>query len=146
MSDTTTTAQLAMLQQILDTMLAPWVQQLNLRPAAVEGDTLVLALPIAPHHVHGGNVMCGQTLMAAADTGMVMAISRELGGFKPMTTVQLNTSFLRAIAGRQDGTVGEAKVLARVLKRGRNLVFGEIEIVDPAGKLAAHATATYALL
>lgn len=146
MSDATPPADLATLQHILDTMLAPWVQQLNLRPMAVDGDTLVLALPIAPPHVHGGNVMCGQTMMAAADTGMVMAVSRVLGGFKPMTTVQLQTSFLRAVAGSQAETVGEARVLARVLKRGRNIVFCEIEILDPAGRLAAHATGTYALL
>jgi acyl-coenzyme A thioesterase PaaI-like protein len=38
-------------------------------------------------------------------------------------------------------------VIARVLKPGRNLVFGEIEIIEAReGKLAAHATSTYALL
>lgn len=29
--------------------------------------------------------------MSAADTAMVLAITHELGGFKPMTTVQLST-------------------------------------------------------
>jgi acyl-coenzyme A thioesterase PaaI-like protein len=33
-----------------------------------------------------------------------------------------------------------------VLRKGKNLVFGEIEVADPRGALAAHATTTYALL
>ena len=59
-----------------------------------------------------------------------------------MTTVQLQTSFLRPIAG----DAGTARVTARVLRMGKNLVFGEIEVTDPKGALAAHATTTYALL
>jgi acyl-coenzyme A thioesterase PaaI-like protein len=77
---------------------------------------------------------------------MVLAASSQIGGFKPMTTVQLNTSFLRPIPGSQTETVGEAKVVARVLRAGKSLVFGEIEVFDPQGRVAAHATTTYALL
>ena len=53
---------------------------------------------------------------------------------------------LRPIPGSRTDPAGEATVVGRVLRLGRNLVFGEIEISDPAGKLAAHATTTYALL
>jgi acyl-coenzyme A thioesterase PaaI-like protein len=73
---------------------------------------------------------------------MVLAICTVTGGFKPMTTVQLQTSFLRPIAA----DAGSAQVTARVLRKGKNLVFGEIEIADPRGALAAHTTTTYALL
>jgi uncharacterized protein (TIGR00369 family) len=96
--------------------------------------------------VHGGGVLCGQTLMAAADTAMVLAISSQLGGFRPMTTVQLQTSFLRPIAGSQAETVGQVRVVARVLRAGKSLVFGEVEVLDAQGRLAAHSTTTYALL
>jgi acyl-coenzyme A thioesterase PaaI-like protein len=36
--------------------------------------------------------------------------------------------------------------MARVLKPGRTLMFGEVELSGPDGKLAAHATTTYALI
>jgi uncharacterized protein (TIGR00369 family) len=121
---------------------APWVRELNLQVAQVLAGELELKLPIEPLHVHGGGVLCGQTMMAAADTAMVLAISTLTGGFTPMTTVQLQTSFLRPIAG----DAGHASVTARVLRKGKNLVFGEIEVADPRGALAAHATTTYALL
>jgi uncharacterized protein (TIGR00369 family) len=95
--------------------------------------------------VHAGNVMSGQTLMAAADTAMVLAVTSKLGAFKPMTTVQLQTTFLRPVAA----DAGEAIVVAKVLRLGKTLAFGEIEITTGTGNdsvLAAHATTTYALL
>ena len=130
------------LQAALATLFAPWVQQLELRVLEAREGEVVFALPVHARHVHAGGVMCGQTMMAAADTAMVLAIMTQLGEFKPMTTVQMQTSFLRPIAGGSP----EARMTARVLRMGRSIVFGEIEIADAAGKLAAHATTTYALL
>ena len=130
------------LQSALAQVFAEWVQQLELRVLEARVGEVVFALPVLPRHVHSGGVMCGQTMMAAADTAMVIAVMTHLGGFKPMTTVQLQTSFLRPVAAGTD----DAKVTARVLRMGRSLVFGEIEVADATGKLAAHATTTYALL
>jgi uncharacterized protein (TIGR00369 family) len=131
------------LQSALDNAtFAPWVQQLGLRVRSAHDGEVRLALPIAPQHVHGGGVLCGQTVMAAADTAMVLAVMSRLGGFRPMTTVQLQTSFLRPIPGSD----GEANIVARVLRLGKTLAFGEIEVSDSQGRLAAHATTTYALL
>ncbi len=89
---------------------------------------MVLALPVAPRFVHGGGVLCGQTLMAAADTAMVLAISQHIGGFRPMTTVQLQTSFLRPVPG----DTAEVMLVARVLRAGKSLVFGEVQALDAA--------------
>ena len=101
-----------------------------------------LRLPVSPGLVHGGGVLCGQAMMAAADTAMILAVMTRLGGFKPMTTVQLQTSFLKPVPG----DAGDATLVARVLRLGRSLAFGEIELLTPRGELAAHATTTYALL
>jgi acyl-coenzyme A thioesterase PaaI-like protein len=64
------------------------------------------------------------------------------GGFAPMTTVQLQTSFLKGVPA----DAGHVSVLGRVLRMGRNLVFGEMLVRSPGGDLCAHATTTYALL
>jgi uncharacterized protein (TIGR00369 family) len=130
------------LRATLQTVVAPWVAELALRLDEARTGEVVLALPVAPKHVHGGGVLCGQSMMAAADTAMILAICTHLGGFKPMTTVQLQTSFLRPIPG----DAGEARITARVLRMGRRLVFGEVLIHDPRSELAAHATTTYSLL
>ena len=132
----------AQLTEALGQLFAPWVTELNLQVLQVESGAVKLALPVVPKHVHGGGVVCGQTLMAAADTAMVLAVMTRLGRFKPMTTVQLNTSFLRPVPG----TGGSAQLTARVLRMGKSLIFGEVHIHSPDGQLAAHVTTTYALL
>jgi uncharacterized protein (TIGR00369 family) len=130
------------LQALLAGMFAPWVQELALRVTDVTDDGVRLVLPVEPRHVHGGGVVCGQTLMSAADTAMVLALSARLGGFRPMTTVQLQSSFLRPVPA----AVPDVTVDARVLRCGRTLAFGEIELTLPDGTLAVHATTTYALI
>jgi uncharacterized protein (TIGR00369 family) len=132
----------------LPTLFAPYVLELGLELQAVHEGEVQLALPIAAKHVHAGGVMCGQTMMSAADTAMVLAVMTQLGEFRPMTTVQLQTSFLRPIPAPKaaDGSDATARVVARVLRMGRQLVFGEIEVLDAGGRLSAHATTTYALL
>ena len=140
MTDTLT--DISRLQDALTQVFAPWVQELELRVLEARVGEVVFARPVLPRHVHGGGVMCGQTMMAAADTAMVIAVMTHLGGFKPMTTVQLQTSFLRPIPGDS----GLAHVTAQVLRMGRTLVFGEIAITGADDSLAAHATTTYALL
>jgi len=131
-----------MLENALATVFAEWARMLELRLIEARAGEVVLALPVTPRHVHAGNVMSGQTLMAAADTAMVLAVMSKLGGFRPMTTVQLQTTFMRPIAA----DAGEAIVTARVLRLGKSLAFGEIHITSGDAVLAAHTTTTYALL
>ncbi len=88
----------AFLDDALKNVFAEWVGLLELRLISATPGEVVLALPVTPRHVHAGNVMCGQTLMAAADTAMVLAVMSKLGAFRPMTTVQLQTTFLRPVA------------------------------------------------
>jgi uncharacterized protein (TIGR00369 family) len=140
--DTSSPVDSAMLEHALGHVFSPWVRELDLQLIEARVGEVMLALPVAPKHIHAGGVMSGQTLMAAADTAMVLAVSSQLGAFRPMTTVQMQTSFLRPVAP----DTGAARVTARVLRLGKNLVFGEIHIETGAGQLAAHATTTYALL
>ena len=125
---------------LLERILAPWVRALALAPVKADEESATLRLPFSGGLRHSGGVICGQVFMAAADTAMVVAISAALGGFKPMTTVSLNISFMRAVR------TGDVLITARVLRMGRNLVFGEVELFDETGTMAVHATTTYALL
>jgi uncharacterized protein (TIGR00369 family) len=128
------------IRALLDTAFAPWIRELALAPESTTDSSATLRLPHADKLRHAGGVICGQVFMAAADTAMIVAISHALGGFQPMTTVSLTTSFLRPVKA------GDVLVTATILRRGRNLIFGEIELVDEPGALAAHATTTVMLL
>jgi uncharacterized protein (TIGR00369 family) len=127
-------------QRMLGELFAPWVQDLRLEVLAIGGGEATLRLPFDARLARVGGTVCGQAMMAAADTAMVLAVSSQLGGFRPMTTVSLTTSFMRPVQGT------ELRVVARVLKPGRTLMFGEVELLGPDGRLAAHATTTYALV
>jgi uncharacterized protein (TIGR00369 family) len=126
-------------QAILVENFAPWVQALRLTVEAVGPEEATLRLPFDPQLVRVGGTICGQSLMTAADTAMVIAISSALGGFRPMATVGQTISFMRPISG------ADVLVAARVLRLGRTMAFGEIAMRAEGGPLAAHATTTYAL-
>ena len=130
------------LQADFEKVAAPYVKRLGLRIVEIGTDQVVLAMPVTEEVVHGGGVLCGQAILAAADTAMVLAMSAALGGFKPMTTVQLQTSFVRPVPG----DAKEVRITCTLLRRGKSLSFGDVRIATLDGKLAAHATTTYALL
>jgi acyl-coenzyme A thioesterase PaaI-like protein len=131
-----------LLQSALPQYFAPWVQELNLQVQSFEPDGRVtLLLPMSDRLTRVGAMVCGQAMMSAADTAMVLALMALWGEFRPCTTVQLSTSFLKPLA-RQDGLVH-----ARVLRAGKSLAFGEIDIVGAVdGKSACRVSTTYALL
>ncbi len=131
----------AKLQACLADWFAPWVQELNLTVESLADGEVTLRLPFDARLARVGGMVCGQALMAAADTAMVLAIVTRLGTRRPMTTVQLNTSFLKPLASQ------DARVIARVVRAGKSLVFGEIDIVATGdGKSVCRASTTYALL
>jgi uncharacterized protein (TIGR00369 family) len=132
----------AALQATLDRLAADYVKRLHLRVETVAPGEVTLTLPVSPELVHAGGVLCGQAIMSAADTAMLLAMIAQLGEFRPMTTVQLQTSFVRPVPK----DAASVKVVARVLRLGKSLSYGEVEFDLDDGSIAAHATTTYALL
>lgn len=128
------------LQHAIPKIFAPWIAAMDFEVLSVEAGSVQLKMPVKLAFVHSGGVMCGQAAMAAADTAMVLAMMSQLGEFRPMTTVQLQTSFLRPISGEC------CLITATVLRSGKSLAFGSIDIAGADGRLAVQATTTYALL
>jgi len=133
----------AALQATLDTLAADCVKRLGMRVESVQPGQVTLSLPVSADIVHAGGVVCGQAILAAADTAMLVAMIAQLGEFRPMTTVQLQTSFVRPVPRKDGARVG---MVARVLRQGKSLSYGDVEFRTDDGKLAAHATTTYAIL
>lgn len=124
---------------ILADNFAPWVKDLGLRVEEMGADFATLRLPWSDRLAREGGAMSGQAMMAAADTATVIAVSSARGGFCPMTTVQLSTTFQRPVVGK------DVLVTARLTKLGRTLAFADITLtVD--GAVVAHSTTVYALL
>jgi uncharacterized protein (TIGR00369 family) len=135
------TMETAKLQAALAEYFAPWVQALGLQAESTDADSVTLRLPQNGQLSRVGGMLCGQAMMAAADSAMVLALIHQFGEFRPCTTVQMNTSFLKPLSGQ------DALVQARIVRAGKTLAFGEIDIRGAAdGKSVCRATTTYALL
>ncbi|NUP14677.1 MAG: PaaI family thioesterase [Streptomyces sp.] len=127
--------------KILSANFAPWVLQLGLSVEAVADHRAILRLPWSDALAREGGALSGQALMAAADTATVIAVSAARGAYGPMTTVQLSTSFQRAVTG------SDVLIEAVVTKLGRRMAFAEITLTDEgSGEIAARASTVYALL
>ena len=129
------------LQSALADCFAPWVQALGLKVEAGSPESVLLRLPQNDQLSRIGGMLCGQAMMAAADSAMVLALIQHFGEFRPCTTVQQSTSFLKPLSGQ------DALIEARVTRAGKALAFGEIDIRGAAdGKSVCRTSTTYALL
>jgi uncharacterized protein (TIGR00369 family) len=129
------------LEQALCEFFAPWVQALGLKVESHGEGVVTLRLPQNAELSRIGGMLCGQAMMAAADTAMVLALVSHFKEFRPMTTVQQSTSFLKPLSNQ------DALVEARVLRAGKTMAFGEIDIRGADdGKSACRASTAYALL
>jgi acyl-coenzyme A thioesterase PaaI-like protein len=63
--------------------------------------------------------------MALADTSMVIAILAANRGYRPMTTVDQTTHFMRAV------TSSDVLADARVVRLGRTMSFGRVTLSVP---------------
>jgi len=76
-------------------LTAPWIQDLKLQVVSARNGEATLTLPFSDQLCREGGSICGQALMSAADTAMILAVGSLFDEFQPTTTVSLNTSFLR---------------------------------------------------
>ncbi len=74
-----------------------------------------------------GEVVCSQALMALADTAMVIACSAAWNGYRPMSTIDQTTHFLRPV---NFDVIADA----RVVRIGRNTSFGRVMMLNAADK------------
>ena len=129
------------LQAALPAYFAPWVQALGLQVDAFDSQSVTLRLPQTTQLSRTGGMLCGQAMMAAADSAMVLALINHFGEFRPCTTVQMSSSFLKPLSGQ------DALLKARVIRAGKSLAFGEIDMLGADdGKSVSRFTTTYALL
>ncbi len=128
-------------EKILKENFAPWVQDLNISFDKLEEGLAILRVPPSEHLYRVGGTVCGQAIMALADTSMVFAIAAYSGDLVPMTTVNQTSSFLRPAADAD--LIAEANII----KRGKAILYGEVILhTGVLEKPIAHITSTYMLL
>lgn len=131
-------------QALLADIFAPWVQALGLRVTAVEDAGARLLMPANPALTRGGGegsgAVCGQAIAAAADSASVVSLAAHNGRFRPCTTVDMTTHYLRPLSE------GDIEIAVTLLSNGRRMAATRAEFRSPGGKLGATATCTFAYL
>jgi uncharacterized protein (TIGR00369 family) len=139
-------------RRVLGDVFAPWVQDLNLSIERLDHDPppgsaaewqpgAVLRLPFSERLCRNGGTVCGQALMAFADTSMVIANLAANRGYRPMTTVDQTTHFMRAVSAC------DVLADARVVRMGRTMSFGRVTLSSAAdNKPVAMVSSAFAML
>jgi uncharacterized protein (TIGR00369 family) len=128
------------LAAILAEAFAPWVQDLNLSVEDIGNEGITMRLPANARLSRIGGIISGQAMTAMADTTMVLALAAHFGGFRPVATVDIAMSFMRAIKS------SDVLCQARVRRAGRSLAFvhAELHAADD-NQIAAVANGTFAV-
>ena len=138
-------------RSMLADVFAPWVLDLNLSVEGFDFDPppgtsdwqpgAVLRMPFSERLCRAGGAVCGQALMAFADTAMVIANLAANRGRRMMTTVDQTTHFMRAVTG------SDVLADARVVRLGRTMSFGRVTLSSAADqKLVAMVSSAFAML
>ncbi|MEH2488429.1 PaaI family thioesterase [Bradyrhizobium sp. AZCC 2230] len=128
------------LSAILADAFAPWVQDLNLSVDDIGSDGITMRLPADARLSRIGGIVSGQAMTAMADTTMVLALATHFGGFRPVATVDIAMSFMRAIKS------SDVLCQARVRRAGRSLAFVHAELRGAEDtQVAAVANGTFAI-
>jgi len=139
-------------RRVLGDVFAPWVQDLGLSVEHVECAAppgaaadwqpgAILRMAFSERLCRKDGIVCGQALMALADTSMVFAILAANRGYRPMTTVDQTTHFMRAV------TSSDVLAEARVVRLGRTMSFGRVTLFGATDtKPVAIVSSAFAML
>lgn len=139
-------------RRVLGDVFAPWVRDLDLsvegfdfepqaKTAADWQPGAILRMPFSERLCRNGGIVCGQALMAFADTAMVIANLAANRGYRPMTTVDQTTHFMRAVMS------SDVLADARVVRLGRTMSFGRVTLLNAAdNKPVAMVSSAFAML
>ncbi|WP_135467060.1 PaaI family thioesterase [Crenalkalicoccus roseus] len=108
--------------------------------AAAEGRA-TLRLPRRGDLLRPGNTVSGPALMGLADMAVWAALLSVTGGKDESVTSTLTANFLRPVGP------GPALAEARLVKRGRRMVFAEVLLrAEGSEEIAMHVTSTWAVI
>ena len=91
------------------------------------------------HHLRPGGTVSGPSLFTLADVSAYIVVLAHIGPIGLAVTTNLNINFLHR------PKPGALTCDCRILKLGKRLVVTDSTTADEAGRMVAHATATYSI-
>ncbi|HEX9286538.1 MAG TPA: PaaI family thioesterase [Thermoanaerobaculia bacterium] len=104
----------------------------------LELDSCVLGLRYRPELTNGSATIHGGVLATLADTAVAFALSTNFDGKMGFATADMTIHFLRRAKS-------DLRARARIVKKGRRINVGEVEVVDSDDFLVARALTSFLL-
>ena len=117
---------------------SPALQWLQPTLEELELDFCVLRLRYRPELTNGSATIHGGVLATLADTAVAFALSTNFDGKMGFATADMTIHYLRRA---KDDVLARA----RILKKGRRVNVGEVDIVDSGSRSVARALTTFLL-
>lgn len=123
-----------------DQEVNPLFAFLGARLTHAENGTSTLVLPVSMRLCQGGGLVAGGILATLADEAMAHAVMTKLEPMEGTVTAEMNIRYLRGTDPKQGG---ELVAKARVIKRGRHMIYTEAHIYDSRERMLAVCGATF---
>ncbi len=120
-----------------DKQKANFVQTLDLHLEHVEHGKATMRMPYRPQVANGTGAVHGGAIVSLCDTCFYVALASLYGHDQPTATASLTCSFLRPALPPHD-----LLAHATVLKAGRRIVYGEVNVYS-GDTLVAHAILSF---
>jgi uncharacterized protein (TIGR00369 family) len=113
---------------------------LGLRVVEDHDDGVTVELPLRQEFANSDGNLHGGVTAALIDGSLGVAISRRYGGERRGTTAEMKVNYLRPVRE------GVLTARARIIKAGRTLVVGEVNVFDQDRRHIAVGLLTYMLI
>ena len=118
----------------------PFNKLVGIRVVRMHSDGVTVECAMRDELKNVAGMMHGGVMATLADASVGIALASHFGGRRPCTTTDLKINYLRPIAH------GKIVARSRLVRIGKTLCVGRVDMSDGQRKLAAVAIVTYMLL
>lgn len=115
-------------------------QLLGVRVVDKHDDGVTVECPVREDLLNPRGVVHGGVTTSVADSAMGIALTRHFGREQSVTTIELKINFLRPVVE------GKIVARARIVRAGRRICVGRVDVSNGEGKAIAVALMTFAVL
>ena len=121
-------------------MIDSFEKLIKLRVVARHEDGVTVSIPLRAELMNSAGVLHGGVIATLADEAVGMAVSNHTKGKRQITTTELKVNYLLPVTGKR------LSARCYLVRTGRHLCVGRVDLFDSTKRLVAIATATYMLL
>jgi uncharacterized protein (TIGR00369 family) len=121
-------------------MTQPFHEHVALTIESAENGRARLRMKWRPEHALASGVLHGGFLAILSDAAVHTAANTLTKPGETLTTIELKTNFLAPVRGQ------DAIAEAAIVKRGRTIVLGEVDIRAESGEIVGKSLVTYMVL